>query len=341
MEDSVDDDETPLDILHRIITHVEEQGHSSMSQSLNSISRTSIDIQNIPKAFQANLSVRNNAPSGDRIFIEYMLSQSNNYPLLNLADIALHYWRSGLVITAIEPVFRSNLLNRFIEAGKTLYSERHTSSLPSYGKWDIAFHGTPSKNIIPIVQNGFWLPGYNGYKGRFAGNWGKGIYCSPSGMYSVRYGHKNYWHNTSPEDTVAIFVVAVLRGRPYRVNDDMVGQYSGCMEGYDSHVDVGRTGCEWEWIVFDSARIIPLCLLWVKRNSPGDWDWSEYAYHSSRRYPRASIDLGGEATKFWMESVDRAWNTGLLKGQVGVPENRGTTFFSLENMKQAMLNYSP
>jgi len=135
-------------------------------------------------------------------------------------------------------------------------------------RWEIAFHGTPAKNVVSIVQDGFRLPGPTTHEARYKCNWGPGIYCSPHAAYSLPYGRSEHktilGDGTDVVNGVAhMFVVAVIIGRQYECARAMCRRYTGLMgkKGeFDSHV----SPCGHEWIVFDERRIIPLCVMEVE-----------------------------------------------------------------------------
>jgi len=74
-----------------------------------------------------------------------------------------------------------------------------------------------------------------------------------------------------PDINVAIFVCAVMRGKPYQCDGAKREKYTGLEQGFDSHISYNQC----EWIVFDEERIVPLCLLWIKRGI-SSWFWSKH-----------------------------------------------------------------
>lgn len=204
--------------------------------------------------------------------IDYILAKSN-LSGLRLHDIIHHLNNQKAYVQAIEPVVRLDHLLSFLES-VVLLETRDPN--PCNG-WDIVFHGTLHENVPSIIQHGFRVPTKNGHISRFLCNWGPGIYCSPRATYSYPYGHK--WDDSGipgkmldPDISVAIFVCAVARGMPYQCTMDRCTQYDGLEEGFDSHV----SSCQREWIVFDEKRMVPLCLLWIKRGNPEAYRWPTY-----------------------------------------------------------------
>jgi Poly(ADP-ribose) polymerase catalytic domain len=197
----------------------------------------------------------------DWCVIQYIMSHST-LPGLRLVDILENLSTKGADVLKIEPIIRRDLVERFVEEQKMM-SQR--AGKDEY-VWEIASHGTLRMNVPYIIRYGFRLPHTDGYKSRFKLNWGPGIYCSPYATYSYNYGHR--WdigvpHGIilDPDSAVAIFLCAVLRGRSYTCKPEYRQRYTGLQSGYDSHI----CPLNQEWVVFDDNRIIPLCLLWVKK----------------------------------------------------------------------------
>jgi len=190
--------------------------------------------------------------------IDYILRKSN-LAGLKLQDIIHHLNDQKALVQAIEPVARLDLLQSFLESVAFLETREKN---PCQG-WDICFHGTSPENVPSIIQHGFRIPEKNGHKSRFLWNWGPGIYCSPYGTYGYTYGQR--WRDGEWVDediAVTIFVCAVARGRPYQCT---MKRFRQCDDGLvDSHL----SRCQNEWILLDEKRIVPLCLLWVKKGIP-------------------------------------------------------------------------
>ena len=328
---------TPVELLGRLISRLPNDSEGSRSQRRNSTLKATRDLmKKLPSSLNPEKDLWNNGPSGDRILVEYLLGISNT-PDLCLADIAHYYKLSGIEIISIEPVLRQELLQRFHTAGTILYQNPDTHSLPNYGTWDIAFHGTLAHKVGPITESGFLLPGHRGHKSRFLANWGPGIYCSPAGMYTVEYSKPDYREALQPNQVTAIFVVAVFRGRPHVVDHNRCQQYKGLESGFDSHVEQGFVGynlpieiCQYEWIVFDPGRIVPLCLLWI--STKGEQRRPQWQLDEKRRYPKART---GDAED--RMAVDLVWGNGP---NGGLQRYRGDTKFNLQKVKDAIIEVS-
>jgi len=74
-----------------------------------------------------------------------------------------------------------------------------------------------------------------------------------------------------PDINVAIFVCAVVRGKPYQCEEAKRAEYEDLEQGFDSHISEDQC----EWIVFDEERIVPLCLIWVNRGI-SSWFWPQH-----------------------------------------------------------------
>lgn len=330
---------TPVEVLGPLISKLlSNDSEESRSQKRDSTLKATGDlIKRLPSSLNPEEDLWKNCPSGDRILVEYLLGISNT-PNLCLADIAHYYSLSGIEIISIEPVLRQELLQRFHTAGTTLYQNPDTHSLSNYGTWDIAFHGTLPQKVGAITESGFILPGHRGHKSRFLTNWGPGIYCSPAGMYTVQYSKPDYREILQQDEVTAIFVVAVFRGRPHIVENHRCHQYEGLESGFDSHVEQRFVGynlpaeiCQYEWIVFDPGRIVPLCLLWISTK------FESYRPHwqhcEKRRYPKAHT---GDAED--RMAVDLAWEN---RTDRGLQRYRGDTNFNdLQKVKDAIIEVS-
>jgi hypothetical protein len=185
-------------------------------------------------------------------------------------------FNQGAEIEHIEPIVRTSLLEIFLETANQLRQDNPEKDW----RWDIAFHGTLPENISSIVEQGFKIPnqGLGSHKPRFLVNWGPGLYCSPYGTYSYTYGHRWDYRDRGfnvigdPGAAVGIFLCAVLRGTAFNCSKNRCRKYEGLQRGYDSHVCPSKN----EWIVFDEKRIIPLCIMWVKKDVTEDVFFSDH-----------------------------------------------------------------
>jgi len=191
-----------------------------------------------------------------------MLANSN-LSGLHISDIVHNLSTQKATVTRITPVLSAHLLEAFLKQ-----VQQFEPGSPERG-WDIVFHGTPPENIPSIVSEGFKLPDQRGHSSRFRSNWGPGLYCSPFGTYSYSYGYK--WKNglgypesrpVDADNDAPVFVCSVVRGKPFHCQREKLRTYETLERGFDSHV----SSCENEYIVFNRYRLLPLCLLWIRKD---------------------------------------------------------------------------
>ena len=181
----------------------------------------------------------------------------------------------------------------------------------------LTFHGTGRANVPSIVRHGFLKPGSRvpwakpkkkksedceGEGGEVhqvacGSTYGRGIYSSPSAAFALSYSGW-YCEPTSPGEFFGLKLVAcaVLMGRTASMTrDDEWWLRSDPFPGSDSHV--GNN--EMEYIVFDSARILPIYVLhldWGAANEqhlyiPSDpYNWSQAENDQSWRRVRNNDD---------------------------------------------------
>ena len=197
-----------------------------------------------------------------------------------------------LRILHVEPVFRNDLVQRFLDRQASI--RRHLLRMP-YGalrhsvsptaiprgsrddnleglanelcRQHVTYHGAPHRVTQSIVRYGFVLPGEGiGKTGqlldvRCGSTFGKGIYSSPDPMYASAYLDYDLTGRdtiTQPADVpgMRLFVCATLMGRPIlgtkaRGSDHLLSDHA------HSHVSPNQL----EYVVFDSAQIIPVYVL--------------------------------------------------------------------------------
>lgn len=205
-----------------------------------------------------------------------------------LADLP-HYLR----VLHVEAVFRNDLVAKFtrkrmemrnhlatLSAGelrqcvntRLLHPNSHNSvedlanilSTPR-----VTFHGAPRHFMHSIVRYGFVVPGQrigktNKENETLCGaSFGVGIYSSPSIEFASTYARDTSngepgWRNPADVPGLRMVVCATLMGRPFRVSRDQARRKTGLMHAQaDSHVNWDQN----EYIVFDSAQIIPCYVL--------------------------------------------------------------------------------
>jgi hypothetical protein len=134
----------------------------------------------------------------------------------------------------------------------------------------ITFHGTQKETVRSIVRHGFLKPG-DVHPGtgitlpvRCGSTYGRGIYSSPSPSFALSY--TSWAAKTTASDIAGmkLIVCATVMGRASAVfRGDNWRDLSQPREGADSHVG----NCEQEYIVFDSAQILPCYVVHL--------DWGE------------------------------------------------------------------
>lgn len=200
-----------------------------------------------------------------------------------------------LRILHVEPVFRDNLVQRFLKMQARMhhrllnmtYAELRQSVSPKViprgsrednieglagelARQHVTFHGAPHRVIQSIVRYGFVVPGEEiGDTGkelsiRCGSTFGEGIYSSPDPLFAssyLQYDRISHCTITQPANVpgMRLLVCATLMGRPMirtraqRNADtaDLLGDHA------HSHVSTDQL----EYVVFDSAQIIPVYVL--------------------------------------------------------------------------------
>ncbi|KAK4555170.1 hypothetical protein LTR86_007936 [Recurvomyces mirabilis] len=135
----------------------------------------------------------------------------------------------------------------------------------------VTFHGAPRHVVSSIVRYGFLIPGQKiGFTGKIldvecGSSFGVGIYSSPNASYASCYGRSSGEYTTgftSPSSVPGfrLLVCATLMGRSIEVTrEDRRRQGGVANADADSHVSPNKM----EYIVFDSAQIIPCYVLHV------------------------------------------------------------------------------
>lgn len=131
----------------------------------------------------------------------------------------------------------------------------------------LTFHGTRKDIVASIIQYGFLKPGDTHpatsmpLPVRCGSTYGRGIYTSPSPSFSLQYSGWAARASTSSElSEMKLIVCATIMGRSAQTlrNDDWREQ-SEPYPGADSHESNNR----YEYIVFDSAQVLPCYVLHV------------------------------------------------------------------------------
>ncbi|KAI5357295.1 hypothetical protein Slin14017_G123040 [Septoria linicola] len=198
-----------------------------------------------------------------------------------------------LRVIHVEPVFRADLVKRFLRRRQVVEGELMKCSYEQLrkcinrqdvreGKVEdtlegiaeylsaprVTFHGAPKSVMASIVRYGFILPGERVGKDmnaaklevRCGASYGVGIYSSPSLDYACMYAgaHGRGSNDAYRSPSFRVVVCATIMGRPLQVNREQAYRSEGVFrEGAHSHVSPNGL----EYIVFDKAQIVPCYVL--------------------------------------------------------------------------------
>lgn len=141
-------------------------------------------------------------------------------------------------LTKVEYVVNPELVREFKKCRESLKATRGEE----YSYPVLAFHGTEEKNIVPICETGFKIPGDSGHKHRTdTGYYGKGVYFSEYPSYSMSY----------ISGSTKFLLCQVLPGKVYNCTKLIHG--AALMKGYDSHM----SPCKKELVIFNKYHILP------------------------------------------------------------------------------------
>ena len=193
----------------------------------------------------------------------------------------------------VEPVFRDDLVYRFRQRQKEILSEllnlpypklrecvaekkiprgsaldRHNDLAAELCKPTVTFHGTLRRNLSSIVRWGFVKPGQKaGDQDIFVENgasYGYGIYSTPDFEYGLLYCSYGSFglEKTRLEDVpgLRLVICAVLMGRPLQVTRQETWRKTAIAD-QEAHSHVSES--ELEYVVFDSAQIIPCYVVYI------------------------------------------------------------------------------
>ena len=190
---------------------------------------------------------------------------------ITLEMVARRLAEDNVTIIHTELVMNPRLIARF-EAMRGYLRRRYPRDIirkENFLATDLVFHGTRRKFIPNIISRGFVKPGdlinENGdrLQVRCGSTFGRGIYTSPEPRYSMSYSDTS---DTSKGRIPGekLIVCAVLMGRRVTVGPGNLRERQWPKKGYDSHVSTSG----FEYIVFNSAQLLPLYVLHVTRGDP-------------------------------------------------------------------------
>ena len=244
---------------------------------------------------------------------EHVLGNSHGVDLLTVNDTAKYILGQSITdickdfpeelrILHIEPVFRADLVSRFLQrrldlkaelmsvpynqlrksvTKKQIHSGEVVDTQDGIAEYlctpRITFHGAPRHVISSIVRYGFLIPGQQigktGAQVSMASGafYGVGIYSSPSiefasfyGRWSPGSGGDLDFFNPSQIPGFRMIVCATLMGRPIQVSHEEAYLTSKILKD-GAHSQVSPNGLE--YIIFDNTQIIPCYVLHVDYGS--------------------------------------------------------------------------
>ena len=256
---------------------------------------------------------------------KYILGQS-------ITDICKEFPKK-LRILHVEPVFRADLVSRFLQrrldlktelmsvpynqlrksvTKKQIHSGEVVDSQDGIAEYlctpRITFHGAPRHVVSSIVRYGFLIPGQQIGKtgtqvsmssGAF---FGVGIYSSPSIEFASFYGR---WSPGSGEDLdffnpsqvpgFRMIVCATLMGRSIQVSHEEAYLTSKILKD-GAHSQISPNGLE--YIIFDKTQIIPCYVLHVDYGSDDTRAYINDLLKEPRKIGRSHAEPRLEADSF-------------------------------------------
>ncbi|XP_045169852.2 uncharacterized protein LOC123532470 [Mercenaria mercenaria] len=226
----------------------------------------------------------------------FRLAESQFYRLLSGTA-------SNLRLTKVEYVVNPELVKEFKKCREQLKSTRGEEySYPVLG-----FHGTEEKNIVPICETGFKIPGSSGHKHRADTGWyGKGVYFSEYPNYSMGY----------ISGATKFLLCQVLPGKVYNCTKLIHG--AALQSGYDSHM----SPCKKELVIFNKYHILPSYIVYYQ-NTTGEFKYKE---------PSITKPAGGAKTKpdAGKKKLDKLLDMGELNKKYfkAISKKKGTHCFN-------------
>ncbi|XP_048239190.1 uncharacterized protein LOC124148675 [Haliotis rufescens] len=215
----------------------------------------------------------------------FRLAESQFYRLLTST------YTTNVRVSKVEYVVNPTLVKRFKDARQHLKKTRgEDNSYPV-----LAFHGTEEKNIVPICETGFRVPGSAGFSHRTDTGWyGKGVYFSEYPSYSMSY----------IQGATKLLLCQVLPGKVYKCTKLIHG--ASLAKGNDSHTSPDGK----ELVIFNSHHIIP-CYIVHYETSSGDFTYKK----AGSSGPSTSSDTADEDVTEKFSKVSGLKATSVFKGQ--------------------------
>ncbi|KAI1142288.1 hypothetical protein F5Y05DRAFT_370353 [Hypoxylon sp. FL0543] len=259
-------------------------------------------------AWHQTVSQREGVQPTDGSYLPFETKPQNQ--ILTISDVAKHYLQetpqeicsripSNYRILHVEEVIRVDLASRFHEKQAQMkaklmkqphgallkcvppaqQSKRKEVLIEHLVTPKVTFHGTARQFVPSIVRYGFLKPGKRNpgtnevHSIRCGATYGRGIYSSPDPDFSLSYTGSTC-HATKPNEFfgIKLIVCATLMGRSANISrEDNWREQTEPYPGADSHV----ANRELEYIVFDSAQILPVYVIhidWGQDNASHFWD---------------------------------------------------------------------
>jgi Poly(ADP-ribose) polymerase catalytic domain len=218
-------------------------------------------------------------------------------------------------ILHVENVLRRDLVDRFRKRQKQMLDQLlgcttrqlrecvPKSTIPSNSSLDdlarelcrprATYHGTSRWNVSSIVRWGFVLPGQKAGNATvsiaYGSSFGQGIYTSPDPYYALAYSEwseqQGSWRRTRPEwlPGLRLIICAVLMGRPLQVTREATRRTTEIADQTaNSHVSPNLC----EYVVFDSAQIIPCYVVHLDFGLAAAQDWLKWAPADNSTYTK-------------------------------------------------------
>ena len=195
------------------------------------------------------------------------------------------------------------------------HSNRKEDLVDHLVKLRVTFHGT-ERHRVPSMRHGFVRPGTQNpgtgeaHRALCGSTYGAGIYSSPDADFALSYSNTYMSPDLRPTRPgeyfgLKLIVCAVVMGRSVQVErGDGLRTRSRPLSGADSHV--ANHGLE--YIVFDSARIIPVLVVHI------DWGEEHHAAYfanlpsdPAQFVPGTSLRASGRKTHPRLLSNDVLW----------------------------------
>ncbi|UJR09457.1 hypothetical protein I4U23_013696 [Adineta vaga] len=211
-----------------------------------------------------------NYKQGSAAEVHFRLAESQFYRLLSGYATAQ--------VNKVEYVCNPILIDRFNKAREELKKKRgEQCSYPV-----LAFHGTAVKNIQPICEKGFKVPGQAGFQhATDNGFWGRGTYFSEYPNYSMSY----------IKGATKLLLCQILQGKIFQCTQLIDG--ADLQDGFDSHCSPDKK----ELIIFRSDYILPQYIVHYKINT------GEFKYATSLATKEALKKKLAKIGKFYKKAV--------------------------------------